>query len=147
MRTVTVTRTLDAPIEKVFDVLADHAGYKLFPGIKDSRLEKPGAPDRNGVGAVRHIDIGRGWFREKITQYERPTRLDYLITETSLPLEHRGGSLRLEPAAGGGTQVTWTTTIRGTTPLIGGLVTWIVTSQLEKGFAATLAVAAKRAAG
>jgi uncharacterized protein YndB with AHSA1/START domain len=145
MKTVTVTRTINAPIEKVFDVLVDHANYKEFPGIRDSKLEKAGAPERNGVGALRHIDIGRGWFREEITHYERPRRLDYIIRETSLPLEHRGGSVRLEPVAGG-TKVTWSTTIRVTTPLIGGLLTGLVGRQLQGAFGATLAATERRAA-
>jgi uncharacterized protein YndB with AHSA1/START domain len=38
MRTVHVTRTIPAPIEDVFDRLADHANYDRFRGIRSSDL-------------------------------------------------------------------------------------------------------------
>src|SRR6185295_1256971 len=96
MKTVTVTRTINAPIEKVFDLLADHANYKANFGVKDSKLVKEGKPDRNGLGAVRWIDAGIMQFEEEVTHYDRPRRYDYLIIKCSAPLEHQGGSLRFE---------------------------------------------------
>src|SRR6185503_6656734 len=47
MKTITVTRTIPAPIEKVFDLLADHANYKKHFGVKESKLIKEGKPDKN----------------------------------------------------------------------------------------------------
>lgn len=137
MKTITVTRTLKAPIEKVFDVIADHENYKNFPGIKASKLVKEGKKDRNGVGAVREIDAGKAWFQEEITAYERPRRLDYLIVASRPPLEHKGGSVRLEPD-GAGCKVTWTTTVGVKVPLIGGLLDKLLVPQLERGLAGTL---------
>ena len=137
MQTVTVTRTIAAPIEKVFDLLTDHANYKDFPGILDSKLETQGTPSPNGLGAVRWIKVKQGWFREKITAYDRPRAFTYLITETSLPLEHEGGTLTFKPV-NGGTEVLWTSRARFTIPLIGGLVTKLFAGMLAKGFSATL---------
>ena len=137
MKTITVVRTIKAPVEKVFDLLTDHANYKEFPGILDSKLEVEGKPDKNGLGAVRHIKVKQGWFREKITAYQRPQSFSYLITETSLPLEHEGGTLTFKPVAGG-TEVTWISRARLTIPLIGGLLTALAGGALAKGFAATL---------
>lgn len=145
MQTLTVQRTIPAPIEKVFDVLADHANYKQFPGVVDSKLVKEGKADRNGFGAVREIRVKQGWFREEITAYERPRRFDYLIIETSLPIEHRGGSVTLEAVAGG-TQVTWTTTLRVKIPLIGGLLTPVALAPLRKAFGAMLKATERRLA-
>lgn len=137
MRTVSVNRTIPAPIEKIFDLLTDHANYKQFPGILDSKLEVQGSPAPNGLGAVRYIKVKQGWFREKITAYDRPRAFTYLITETSLPLEHEGGTLTFKPVAGG-TEVVWTSRARFTIPLIGGLVTKLFAGMLAKGFSATL---------
>jgi uncharacterized protein YndB with AHSA1/START domain len=137
MKTVTVTRSVNAPIEKVFDTIADHANYKQFPGIKDSKLVRPGTNDRNGVGALREIAAGNAWFQEEITAYERPRRLDYLIVKSRPPLEHKGGSVRLEPN-GAGCTVTWTTTVGVKLPLIGGLLDKLMLPQLERGLAGTL---------
>ena len=38
MQTINVRYTIAAPIDKIFEILADHANYKLLPGVKDSRL-------------------------------------------------------------------------------------------------------------
>lgn len=145
MQTIVVKRTIKAPIEKVFDLLSDHANYKDFPGVKDSELVKKGKPHKNGVGAVREIDAGTAWFREEITAYERPVRMDYLITKSRPPMEHKGGSVRLEATAEG-TEVTWSSTLRIRIPLIGGLVTRLVAPQLAKAFAGTLKNVDKRLA-
>ena len=143
MQTIVVTRTIPAAPEKVFDILADHANYKSFPGVVDSKLIKEGKADRNGFGAVREIRVKQGWFREEITAYERPKRFDYQIVATSLPIEHRGGSVVLEPVAGG-TKVTWSTTLRVKIPLIGDLLTPVATAPLKKAFGAMLAETQRR---
>ena len=145
MQTITVQRTLKAPIEKVFDMIADHANYKQFPGIRDSKLVREGKKDRNGVGALREIDAGKAWFQEEITAYERPKRLDYLIVKSRPPLEHQGGSVRLEPD-GAGCKVTWSTTVGVKIPLIGGLIDKLMLPQLERGLAGTLKHIEKRLA-
>ena len=145
MQTITVKRTINAPIEKVFDVLADHGNYKSFPGVSDSKLLKEGTPDRNGLGAVRRIETPGVWFEEKITAYERPRRFDYLITACKLPLEHQGGSLRFE-STGGGTEVTWTSTMRLKVPVIGGLLTKLAASKLGQAFGSMLRETERRLA-
>lgn len=137
MKTITVKRTIKAPIAKVFDVLTDHANYKLFSGIRDSKLVHEGKSEKNGVGALREIDAGRAWFQEEITAFERPRRMDYRIVKSRPPIEHRGGSIRLESTPEG-TAVTWTSTFRLDIPVIGGLLTRIMAPQLERAFAAML---------
>ena len=137
MKTITVTRTIKASPERVFDILADHANYKDFPGIKHSKLVREGKSEKNGVGAVREIDAGKAWFQEEITAFERPRRLDYLIVKSRPPLEHQGGSVRLEPRADG-CAVTWTTTVGVKIPLIGALLDRLLVPQLERGLAGTL---------
>lgn len=137
MRTIIVRRTLKAPIDRVFDLLADHANYHLMPGISKSTLVRKGRPGRNGVGAVREFDAGPAWFQEEITAYQRPVRLDYLITASRPPLQHQGASIRLAKTAAG-TEVTWRSTFRVKAPLIGGLLTPLLARRLEKGFIALL---------
>ena len=145
MKTITVTRTIPAPIEKVFDILADHANYKSFPGVKESRLVKEGKPDRNGLGAVRYIAAGPLTFEEEITAYERPRRFDYLITKCSAPLEHQGGSLRFE-SVNGATKVTWTSIMRVKVPIIGGLLTKVMIGKLGSAFGSMLKETERRLA-
>ena len=137
MQTIVVKRTIKAPIEKVFDLLSDHEGYRNFPGVRDASLVKKGKPNKNGVGAVREIDAGTAWFREEITAYQRPTRMDYKITQSRPPIDHQGASVQLQKTADG-TVVTWTSTLRIRIPLIGGLITRLMAPQLSKAFAGTL---------
>ena len=145
MKTITVTRTIPAPIEKVFDILADHANYKSFPGVKDSKLIKDGKPDRNGLGAVRWINAGAIQFEEEITAFERPRRFDYLITKCSAPLEHQGGSVRCE-SVGNATKVTWTSVMRVKLPIIGGLLTGVMVKKLGQAFGSMLKETERRLA-
>ena len=137
MKTITVTRTIPAPIEKVFDLLADHGNYKMNFGVKESRLVKEGKPDKNGLGAVRYIDGGPIKFEEEVTFYDRPRRYDYLIIKCSAPLEHEGGSIRLE-SVGNATKVTWTSVMRVKVPLVGGLLTKILANKIGQAFGSML---------
>jgi uncharacterized protein YndB with AHSA1/START domain len=144
MRTVQIEKTLRAPIERVFDVLADHAGYVHFPGVKSAKVVRPGAPDPNGVGAVREIDVGLAWFREEVTAFERPIRMAYQIVHSRPPLVHDGGSITLT-ATPEGTHVSWVTTFRVALPLIGGLATAIAARQMTRDFARALDAVEQRA--
>ena len=143
MRTITVKHTIKAPPEKIFDILADHANYKQFPGVSNSRLIQPGKREKNGIGAVRQIDVGRARFVELITRYKRPTRLDYRIVKSFPPVKHSGAGITLE-AGPEGTLVTWTSTIQLRLPVVGGLLTPLLTAQLSKGFLHTLKAVEKK---
>ena len=51
----TATATLDRPIAQAWEVLSDHVGMSSWgPGLKVT-MDKVGAEDPNGVGAVRRI--------------------------------------------------------------------------------------------
>lgn len=133
MQTVTVRHIIRAPIDKVFDLISDHANYKQFPGVSDSRLIKLGSPTKNGVGAVRWVKSGLANFNEEVTRYERPTRMDYHITRSFPPLRHQGGTVRLEKTPDG-TLVTWTTTMEAKVPLLGRLLTPVFAGMLTRAF-------------
>ena len=133
MREIHVTHTIKAPIEKVFAMLADHEGYKSFPGVTGARLLKEGRGERNGLGAVRRIEAGFNWFEEEVTRFEPPQRFDYLILRSRPPLRHQGGSVRLT-ATPEGTRVDWTSVAEIRLPLIGALFDGYLGGQLGKAF-------------
>jgi uncharacterized protein YndB with AHSA1/START domain len=135
---------LDAPVEGVFDAMADHGRYDRVRPIKESELLREGETDRNGVGAVRKLVVAGGLlrFEEEVTAYERPSRLDYLIIAVNFPVEHDGGSIRFEPTASG-TKVLWTSTFRITTPLIGGAMGAALKVGLDRSFTQMLEDAAR----
>ena len=133
MRTVHVTRTITAPPEGNFDLLADHPRYDRFRDIRGSELLREGEPPPNGVGTMRRVLIGPLRFEEEITAYERPSRLEYLIVRINSPLEHKGGKIRLS-ALGPDTEVEWRSEFRVPVPVIGPAMelAWVVV--LRRGF-------------
>jgi uncharacterized protein YndB with AHSA1/START domain len=137
-RSIRVERRLDAPPEAVFEIVADHARYNRFDGIRRSELVEPGDSDPNGLGAVRWVWLGPLRFEEEITAFEPPRRLDYLIRGVrALPFRHEGGSIRLEPD-GTGTHAVWTSSFEIPIPVIGAAMDRIFKRRLERGFAHVL---------
>jgi hypothetical protein len=128
-----VERTIPGPPEPIFEQLADHGRYDRFRGIKGAELLKEGEGERNGRGAVRRILIGPLSFEEDITAFERPTRLDYLITKHNTPFDHRGGSIRLTPE-GPSTRVDWTSEFHVPLPVVGRAVDVVWAAALRRGF-------------
>jgi uncharacterized protein YndB with AHSA1/START domain len=133
MRTVHVTRTIPAPAERVFDLLADHGNYDRFRGIRAADLIREGEPPPNGVGAVRKVRIGPLRFEEETTAYERPSRLEYLIVKVNTPFEHRGGRIEVSESDDG-SLVDWTSSFRIPVPAIGGLIERPWSLALARGF-------------
>jgi uncharacterized protein YndB with AHSA1/START domain len=84
MRPATVTSTIDAPRERVFDYLADIANHAEFTDhfMKDFRLERL---DSRGVGAAARFRLTSPplsplgldvWTELVITELERPHRVE-----------------------------------------------------------------------
>ena len=139
-RTILVRRTLAAPADAVFAILADHAGYTRFPGVRSAIVTQPGLDDPDGLGAIREVYLGSAWFREEITAFEPGRRLEYRILDSRPPIEHLIGRITLAPAESG-CAVEWLSTFRITTPLVGGIMTVIAQWQMGKGFASALEAA------
>lgn len=105
MATFTLHRTVAAPIEIVFDVLADHRSYAKLTPLRSSTLEREGEPPPNGVGAIRVLGLVGPPIREEVTAFERPTLLAYKAL-SGVPARSHTGTVKL---AGGGerTQLDW----------------------------------------
>ncbi|MGE2814433.1 SRPBCC family protein [Mycobacterium heidelbergense] len=111
-------RTIAAPVDQVFDWLADPANLAAAPLVLKAGYAKDSAAP--GAGAVREV-VGLGtWFREEITAYDRPQSYSYLIVKSFPPFEHEGGTLTFTPSgtpsgtssgtsSGGGAHVDWLT--------------------------------------
>jgi uncharacterized protein YndB with AHSA1/START domain len=97
-------RTIAAPVDQVFDWLADPANLAAAPLVLKAGYAKDSSGP--GAGAVREV-VGLGtWFREEITAYDRPHSYSYLIVRSFPPFNHEGGTLTFT-ASGDGTHVDW----------------------------------------
>lgn len=113
----TSTATVNVPVEQAWKVLADHAGMSKWGPIT-ATVEKPGAPERDGVGAVRRIAAPgpAPAIVEEITAYDAPTRLGYKAL-AGVPFKDYSGEVVLSPA-GNGTRIEWTLTARSRVPFV-----------------------------
>jgi uncharacterized protein YndB with AHSA1/START domain len=137
MKTIVVKRTIQAPIEQVFDQLTDLANYEAFPGVRRARFVREGRHEKNGVGAIREVDARVFWLQEEILGFERPHRMDYRIRNSRPGIRHESGCMQLEQTAGG-TEVTWTSTFAVPLPLVSGLAERVGGKLSELMFAAIL---------
>lgn len=63
-------QTIAAPVEQVFDWLADPANLAAAPlALKAGWAKDSSQP---GAGALREVTGVGTWFREEITAYDRP---------------------------------------------------------------------------
>lgn len=115
MPTIHVERVIGAPLEQVFDWMADPAGLATAPLVLRSRWATGWS--QPAAGAVRAVTGTGMWFREEITAYDRPNSYSYLIIGSFPPFDHDGGTLTFTPD-GDGTHVDWTTSY--THPARGG---------------------------
>lgn len=124
--------TVPAPPAAVWDLVADHEGMAGWTPVRDVRLEREGAPERDGVGAVRALHLAWPPIRERVTAFDAPRRLAYEAV-SGVPARDYRGEVVLTPA-GTGTEITWTIAF---TPLLPG--TGIALATVIRGAAALLA--------
>ena len=111
---IRVRRTIAAPVEQVFDWLADPVNLAAAPLVLKAGYAKGSSVPR--AGATREVIAVGTWFREEITAYDRPRSYSYLIVRSFPPFIHDGGSL---------TFTTATFTAAGTGPAEGTRVDWL----------------------
>ena len=116
-----VTGQSTAPPEKVFELLADGAGWSRWAGpmIVRSWWEREGTPAPGGVGAIRALGMGKVGSREEIVAYTPPTHLAYTIL-SGLPVRDYRADVRLTPDGSGGTRIDWSGTYTPKVPGTGG---------------------------
>jgi uncharacterized protein YndB with AHSA1/START domain len=106
MATFTLTRTVSAPVETVFDVLTDHRAYAKLTPLRASTLEREGEPVPNGVGAIRVLKLAGPPIREEVTAFEAPNHFAYKML-SGAPVKSHTGTVDLRPE-GDLTRLSWT---------------------------------------
>jgi uncharacterized protein YndB with AHSA1/START domain len=133
-------RTIAAPVEQVFDWLADPANLAAAPlALKGVWAKGSSGP---GVGAVRQVTAVGTWFREEITAYDRPHSYTYLIVRSVPAFNHEGGTLTFTPS-GQGTRVDWLTNYTHPAYAGGKVMEKISRPMLRSSFLAILNACAK----
>jgi carbon monoxide dehydrogenase subunit G len=129
----TARTTVSAPIEVVWEVLADHEGLSTWgPGIK-AALTTPGESDANGVGAVRRIStpLPAPTIVEEVTLFEPGHRLTYKALG-GVPLRNYEGDVVLSES-GGGTAISYTIRADQRVPLVEKALTKVIAAGLLSG--------------
>lgn len=102
----TVVQTATAPIDVVWDVIADATRWSEWGRFKVSRLEVDGAPVPNGVGALRVFGNPPVVSREEVVVFDAPHHLAYEL-RSGLPINGYRADVHLV-ADGDTTRITWT---------------------------------------
>jgi len=94
-----------APVEVVWPLLGEARRWREWSFLSASILEREGAPDPDGVGAVRRFTRYRVGSREEVVAWDPPHHLGYRIL-SGFPVRDYRADVTLE-AAGTGTRIEW----------------------------------------
>lgn len=119
-----VGATTSAPVDAVWPLLAEAERWSEWSFLSRTGLEREGAPDPDGVGAVRRFTRFGIGSREEVVAWDPPSHLAYRIL-SGFPVRNYRADITLEPH-GSGTRIDWTGTFDarwpGTGRLLGALV-------------------------
>jgi uncharacterized protein YndB with AHSA1/START domain len=129
-----------APIETVWARVADITTWSAWGHWDETIRTRDGAPEPDGVGALRQFRRGRRTHVEEVVAFEPPQRLAYEVRE-GLPVRDYHAEVTLQPV-GGGTRIHWEATFDGSNP-IGGAAVHLVLKRFFPEAARRLAGAAE----
>lgn len=133
-----------APIEVVFEVIADAPGWSRWnQSIGRASWESEGEPSPWGVGAVRALGAKAGPLsRERIVEFDAPNHQAYVIVSGPMPVKNYRADVRLTRNPTGGTTISWRGSWNTRVPFVSGFLTKMV-----RGFAQGAAREAERLQG
>jgi hypothetical protein len=97
--------TTTADPATVYALLRDGASWPSWSSLDSFELERPGADEPEGLGAVRIFRRGRVTGRDEIVELVPDRRFSYTHT-SNLPVRNYRGDIDLEPVAEG-TAIRW----------------------------------------
>lgn len=131
MVTIELEQRIAASPQAVWAILADHEGMPRWMPVREVVRRSAGAPDPDGVGAVRTVRTSGLVFDERVTAFEPAARLEYELT-AGAPIRDHAGAVTLVPSDGG-TLVRWTVRFRPLLPGTGWLLRRSVARMLQRG--------------
>ena len=106
MAELTVTRTLGAPPEVVFDTLSVARRYPEYTPFRRVEMERQGEGAPDGAGAVRALHLAGPPLRERVVVHERPRRFAFEVLSGAPGMRSYAGTQTFEPD-GAGTRVSY----------------------------------------
>jgi uncharacterized protein YndB with AHSA1/START domain len=143
MATLDFSRTVAAPPETVWEVVADLRGMTDYTRFRKIELEREGDPAPNGVGAIRVLHLAGPPVREEVIAFEPPRRFAYRLL-SGAPVKDHVGTIELEPA-GEGTRMSYVLETTPKVPLVGFAVVAVMRKVVDD-IAAGIAGEAERRA-
>ena len=143
MATLDFSRTVAAPPETVWEVVADLRGMSEFTRFRKVELEREGDPPPNGVGAIRVMHLVGPPVREEIIAFDPPRRFSYRLL-SGLPVKDHVGTIELDPA-GEGTRMSYVLETTPAVPLVGFAMVAVMRNMVESIAAGIAGEAEKRA--
>ncbi|MBK5117308.1 MAG: SRPBCC family protein [Thermoleophilia bacterium] len=145
MATLDFSRTVAAPVETVWEVVADQRGMSEFTRFRKVELEREGDPPPNGVGTIRVLHLVGPPAREEIITFDPPHRFAYKLL-SGLPVKDHVGTIELS-SAGEGTRMSYVLQTTPKLPLVGFALVAVIRNMVESIAAGIAGEAEKRAAG
>lgn len=143
MADICVKRVFRAPIDQVFEAVINADNYLRLPKLLSVDRVQESVKDKDGVGTIREVKLGLVWFREELTYFEYPTRVDYQILKSKPHFDHQSGSFQFRTVTAG-TEVSWSSSYSIPLPLISGLTSAFVKPWIEATFLIALFAMEKR---
>jgi hypothetical protein len=140
---VSVTKIV-APRDVVWSVMTDHARYVNWTSASRVTMERTGAPEPDGVGAVRVFHTGPVRVREEVLEFEPLDRMVYRVV-SGMPVRDYRSEMRLDDD-GDVTVLTWSSSFEPRIPLTGGVLTRVMRGAVDR-FAAGIKSDAEAAGG
>jgi uncharacterized protein YndB with AHSA1/START domain len=144
MATLDFSRTVAAPVETVWEVVADLRGMSEFTRFRKVELEREGDPPPNGVGAIRVLHLVGPPVREEVVTFDAPKRFAYKML-SGAPVTDHVGTIELT-SAGEGTRMSYVLQTTPKVPLVGFAVIAVMRNMVESIAAGIAGEAEKRAA-
>ena len=130
MATFTVETIIEAPVSKVWSVLADIGSIAIWhPGVAHSHLL---SKEANGLNASRYCDLGgHNYLKEKVVTWDVERHLTFRITSTNLPFRTADIRFTLSPTPKG-TIVTVSPVYTLKFGLLGGVLDYLMVHRRYK---------------
>jgi uncharacterized protein YndB with AHSA1/START domain len=137
------TRTIAAPPQAIWDVLADFGSLSSWADSADHSCILNQGPDGGAIDTTRRVQVGRNTVVERIIEFAPPSAIAYAITGLPRQFRHVVNRWTLV-RSGGATEVTLTSKLEiGSNP-VARAAEWVVCRGMARQSDSLLAALAKR---